>query len=126
MASKISNNILSSNVGVSGILPKYVEEEKPRLPDFSTFIASGQSVKNLEELFDQNVQQKLLRQAMTPHIDNPEQYDPGHINQCISSVREKLANIDDKQIQLYIRDVLGPLENNHHLLKACRDMMIGG
>ncbi len=115
---------LNSKVGVSSILPP--QEEVKHLPDSRSFVTVGESVSSLEDLFDSQNSEKMLMASLAPKIKNPEDATPGKIQENLDSAIDKLKEVRDPFVRAFCRDVAGPLEENHDLLKAYQMMLVGG
>ncbi len=120
------DRILSSGLGVQGTLPDAGVRQE-HLPEAARFVAGSVEQKaGLDSLYGANQQQRMLQQALSPRIDNPQQLAPAVLSRNLATMTRKLSRIKDRDIRSFVRKDLEPLEQNRELLNAYLGMMVTG
>ncbi|MBQ9275279.1 MAG: hypothetical protein IJ228_10725 [Succinivibrio sp.] len=118
------NDVLSSRIGLSEILPPAVEEN--HLPKAEDYVAGEVNQVSLEGLFGSDRQLAEQRSALLPKLDRPEQLSPVQIRRSLESIGGKLSQLQDAHCRVFLRDVMQPLMEDTELLTSYTNMMIGG
>lgn len=115
--------IFNPNLGISDILPPL---EEGRLPQARPLAGTGLSEAGLEELFTPaNVQTVTLR-ALCPRVSDAELLRPDFFLERLRRSLDRLSRSRDKRVRRFVRDTLGPLMENHELLKTYVNLAVDG